>query len=333
VSTDRVIASQLAEELRRRCGQRGIVAVDPVPLSGGFSSELYGFTVQDPAGDLDGHLVLRLLEPGRRASQEQIILADVAAAGFPTAAPLFSGGADSAFGRPYTIMHRLDGGPAVDLSGFAAVRAFRDAPGLVADAMARLHDLDPQPLLADLNACAMGIDQLGVGEIFGEIEGTAEGNAVRAMEALRGCTPEHSASVVIHGDLHVLNLWRLPDNTVVTLDWEMATIGPPELDVARSSLMFSLVPGEMPRAVRAIARSFGRRADRSFRQQYALVRPLDSDSLPWYRALHALRLTTAVLTRPPDDPVAAQWRPVARQLTREIEAVTDVRLSHSSVRR
>ena len=326
VMPDPAVVAGLAAEIRAWCGSQCSFAVEPARLSGGFSSELFEFVLQDPPDRMEGPLVLRL-QPGGDAVREQVIHATAASDGYPTPRPILWGEADSHFRRPYTIMRKLDGGPAIRLDGIGALKALREAPTLVAGAMARLHDLDPQPALAELEARGIGIAELGVRGIIDEIErADVDDPASRALDLLRRTAPDASTSVLVHGDLHPLNLWRLPDATVSVLDWEMATIGPPELDVARSSLMFSLVPGDISRVGRPLVMRLGRRTERSFRERYRLQRPIDDQSLPWYRALHALRLTTAVLTRPADDSVTTQWRPVARHLANEVEMVTGVRL-------
>jgi aminoglycoside phosphotransferase (APT) family kinase protein len=246
---------------------------------------------------------------------------------------VLAGGRESCFGRPYTVMHRLDGRPAVDLRGLRAIRAAREAPTLVASAMAELHELDPGPARVALQHAGIADEQLGVDAVLREIEARASGADVRALAAFRRTMPPPTDAVVVHGDLHGLNLWREPSGRVAVLDWELATIGPPELDLARTDLLFSLVPGAIPRAARPLVMAVGRRSARSFRATYARRRPIDEATLPWYRALHALRLSTLLATRAVEDTVADQWEPVAPQLRQLVEDVSGVRPTGPSPRR
>lgn len=322
------MAERLADELGVRYGRAFSFTADPRPLGGGFSSDLFEFVLDEPPAGWVGHLVLRLLPATgtkRSAVREQTIHAEVAAVAFPTAPLLLYGGADSAFGRPYTIMPKLDGAPAVALDGVAALKAARQAPTLVADTMVRLHELDAQPVVSALRERGITSEHLGVEAIWAEIEQAAtDDHALAALSVLRAGAPGPGPSVVVHGDLHALNLWRTPDGSVVLMDWELATVGPPELDVARAALVFSVVPGEISRVGRPVVMRLGRRMERSFIDNYTRQRPLDTGSLAWYRALHALRLVTVVLSRPADDSVAMQWRPVARQLAQLVESATGV---------
>jgi aminoglycoside phosphotransferase (APT) family kinase protein len=326
VSTDGQLAELLLEELERQTGEVLGFAQEPERLHGGYSSDIAAFTLVDPPDFLRGPLVLRFLAT-ESAVREQRIQTAVAAAGYPTPMPLLCGTSESSFGRAYTIMRRLAGSPAIELRGRRAIRAMRDAPVLTADGMIALHELDATPVAIDLERHGVPEAKLGANAMLTEIEASTTTSDERsAVDWLVQHAPAWRRVVVVHGDLHALNLWREPDGTVALLDWEVATIGPPELDAARTELMFRLVPGELPRAARPLLMWLGRRSARSFRARYVQRRHLDERTLQWCSALHALRLLTTVLTRPGDDPVAALWRPVDGALRDVVAATTGVRL-------
>jgi aminoglycoside phosphotransferase (APT) family kinase protein len=316
--------AELIEELAASGVEGAEYVVPPARIASGFSNELWTFEVRQAIAGQTGPMVLRV-HRAASSSRERILHREVARSGFPTAQPVLSGGADSAFGQPYTVMRRLEGGPAVELGGLGAMRAARDAPTLVASAMAELHDLDPGPARAALRHAGVGDRQLGVDAMLDEIAERSNRIDVRALDALRRTAPRPTDAVIVHGDLHALNLWREPNGRIAVLDWELATLGPPELDVARSELLFSLVPGVLPRPARPLIMAVGRRSARSFRAAYSRRRTIDGPALGWYRALHALRLSALLATRAPVDPVADQWQPVAPQLRRIVEDVSGVR--------
>jgi aminoglycoside phosphotransferase (APT) family kinase protein len=327
VRSDVEASDQLRKELDPLCEYGCVFTREPTRIEGGFSSELFGFQLDRAPRGLAGPLVLRLQSDDATAEREQLVHAGVAALGFATPAVVLTGDSSSAFGRPYTIMERLDGSPAVELSGLAALRAFRDAPALVADTMSELHALDASAVVARLFRVGIGDQELGVDAVLGEIDAAVDADPSReALDRLRVTRPRVGRPVVVHGDLHALNLWRLPDGTVALLDWELATIGPAELDVARSALILSLVPGEISRVVRPIVMRMGRRAAQSFTTAYRRQRPVDDTALRWCTGLHALRLLTVVLARSDDDRVAGNWRPLGRHLADIVAEVTSVRV-------
>jgi aminoglycoside phosphotransferase (APT) family kinase protein len=338
VTTAAEVREQLRDELRPLCRRPCTFTNEPSPIEGGFSSELFAFELAAAPAGLGGPLVLRLhagydsaaedrATEDRAAVREQQVHLGVAELGFATPGVALVGDSTSAFGRPFTIMERLDGRPAVELHGLAALRAFREVPTLVAESMIGLHSLDASPVVARLVRAGIGDDQLGVDamlDAIAAVPGQAESH--EALERLRATRPREGRPVVVHGDLHALNLWRRPEGSIAVLDWEMATIGPAELDVARSALMLRLVPGELPRVARPMIMRLGRRAEAAFVANYGMGRDYDENALRWCTALHAVRLVTVVLMRPGSDRVAALWRPVGRQLADVVEQVTNVRV-------
>jgi aminoglycoside phosphotransferase (APT) family kinase protein len=328
VTTADEVRVRLREELEPMFDGPCTFTHEPVPIEGGFSTDLFEFELDHAPRGLDGPLVLRLLdEDEAAAAREQQVHMGVIELGLAAPAVSLVGGSSSAFGRSFTIMQRLDGAPAVELRGLGALRAFRDAPTLVADSMLALHALDAGPVAARLVRAGIDDDQLGVDAALSAIATEAEDTATaEALGRLIAARPREGRPVVVHGDLHVLNLWRRPDGTITLLDWELSTIGPAELDIARSALILRLVPGEVSRAVRPLIMRFGQRAASAFTASYAERRPFDSGLFRWCTGLHALRLLTVVLRGNHDDSIARQWRPVSRRLVDLVEEVTDVRV-------
>jgi len=94
---------------------------------------------------------------------------------------------------------------------------------------------------------------------------------------------------LLHGDYHPLNL--LMDETgLVLIDWPGATLGPPETNVARTSvLMAACTP---PNAMRLMLWLMGALRRPLFIPRYLAayrkVRPLDLDQLRQWQVVHAI---------------------------------------------
>jgi aminoglycoside phosphotransferase (APT) family kinase protein len=133
--------------------------------------------------------------------------------------------------------------------------------------------------------------------------------------------------VVCHGDLHALNVLAAGDHLTV-VDWELATVGDPALDVARTALILAAVPVEMsPRARRPVQR-LGNGAARRFIRAYTEHRPLDPNAVTWHEVLHAARILARLERRDAaPDPVLDAWAPTAPLLRARIERIAGIRIS------
>ena len=120
--------------------------------------------------------------------------------------------------------------------------------------------------------------------------------------------------MLCHGDLHGENLLVRNGDVVAVLDWELAQFGPPELDVARTALILSTLPGIGAIPSRLLA-PMGRRSARAFVAAYARRRAVDSRTLEWYDVLHAAR---ALAVSREQSRVGNQWRPLQSRLQRRI---------------
>ena len=60
-----------------------------------------------------------------------------------------------------------------------------------------------------------------------------------------------------HGDLHALNVLVDGDQLTV-IDWELAALGDPAFDIARTKLLLHAVPMDIPSAARPVIQHLGR---------------------------------------------------------------------------
>jgi aminoglycoside phosphotransferase (APT) family kinase protein len=277
-----VTPDQVAEALARFLRMRDEPA--DVTVSGratvGLSQETWFASVT--AGGTTEEVVVRLptAASGRRAIMTQrAALQAVPAIGVP--APRlrwWDDTPDNPLGRPFLVMERLQG---------TVPAGWHDVPeperGVLAaqavDAMARLHALDlgavPElrrpdgPANADaLQFYSRRLDAMGLGE----------DPVVRvACWWLDRHLPGDSATTVVHQDLRMGNLVVDGDRLVGILDWEMAAVGDPLIDVA-----WCFVPVWEPPGLDTTP----------LVQRYAAAtgRDVDPDTLRWHAVLAQLRL-------------------------------------------
>jgi aminoglycoside phosphotransferase len=296
----------------------------PTRLSGGPSAWLYEFRLRSgPPALLNHGLVWRVLREQSGSIQECVIQREAARLGFPTPAVLANGLIDGV--RPYLIMEKVDGKSLFDALG--PIGATRHAPARLAGLMARLHQIDAAEVVEvvrreeirdELDVVSRALRD--VDESFEAIDAPWVADLRRWLEANR---PPAGRTVVCHGDLHALNVMVCGDDDVV-LDWELAGVGEPAFDVARTELILAAVPMEVPRVVRPVIQRFGRRAAEGFVAAYTRQSHLEVASLEWYGGLHCARLLGRIITQPPGDPVVDGWRPTVGILCSSLRGWTGV---------
>jgi aminoglycoside phosphotransferase (APT) family kinase protein len=156
--------------LQRALGTPGLgYASRPERFTAGVENRVYGLQLSGATPPFDGALVLRLYGSGSegvRARLEATIQAEVCKQGFPAPRPMHVCEDEAVLGAPFFIMEHLPGhimlepianvgaGLAAPLLNWRGL--LRRMPGVIADLMASLHDLDPEPVRQALTAA--GID-------------------------------------------------------------------------------------------------------------------------------------------------------------------------------
>lgn len=341
VFDDRAVGAALERALEGATGSHARLTGVPVPLTGGFSARLFAFRLEDSPGALQGELVLRMPARGGNVRREGIIQREVAKNGYPAPAVLvLDDEPTNPLGRPYLVMPKEPGTPLfVDAGPIEVLKAFRRAPVVLAGLMADLHDLDPEPVVRALEAGGVAPDQLGERSMLDELRDAVDATEEPALTSiaawLAANQPTLTTPAVCHGDLHALNVLDDASGRCTVIDWELATIGHPTLDVARTSLLLSAVPIEMPAPVRVVVQRLGRRSAARFQAAYATRRPLDAQALSWHEALHAGQILGRLLRRatesaPADDPVLDAWQPTAPFLRARLRQITGIDVAPAS---
>ena len=296
------LADQLLAVLRSVTSSPSLAyARAPVPLTGGFWAELFGFSLVQPPGGWPHDLVARLMPEANTARRETLIQAAVAAAGFPTPIVRAAGGPGDGLGRAFMVMDRAPGAPL--LSGLSLTGAlgrgpalFGEIPRLLASTMARLHALDPEPLRGQLEAAAAIVSVGSMLALLGELAAEfGRPDLAQAAQWLIDHPARPAPDVICHGDLHPFNLLR--DGARVTLlDWSTALLAPRSYDVAFTCMALSepalAVPGWLRPAVRWLGRRLAGRFVRSYQASTGVV--IDEAELARHQAVVCLRALVEV---------------------------------------
>lgn len=144
---------------------------------------------------------------------------------------------DDVLGAPFYVMERVAGTPyrrAAELENLGAQRTRTISQGLV-DTLAALHEVDPSAVgLADFGR-PEGFLERQVRRWKKQLDASHTRDLPAADElyaALAADVPMESAAGIVHGDFRLDNLLvDDSDETTAVLDWEMATLGDPLMEL------------------------------------------------------------------------------------------------------
>jgi aminoglycoside phosphotransferase (APT) family kinase protein len=227
------IRQDLETQVRARLGRPDlrVTAVEPIPE--GHSGFTYFVTVWD--GDAPAHYVLRLPPPGARIAgpadviRQGHIMAALHAAGLPVPAIPVLAEEPVVDGRPFVLMERTDG---IRIEPTGREQKPLDIATSAVDVLKRLHAVpltqtgiggeEPVSLTAEMWRWAW-LMQRAPEEL------TGRAGALGTMLAAR--KPAEGQPTLVHGDYHYGNMLFRGSEVVAVLDWEIAQIGQPLLDL------------------------------------------------------------------------------------------------------
>jgi len=261
--------------LAERVGEAVTLQPFSTPGHGGFSNETY---ITSATWDGVQHgLVLRMapagggIFPDYDLDQQANVLEALAARTEVPVPPVLGREPDaSVLGRPFYVMARVDGRIPPDRPGYQFEGWVKNAPpaeqARVLDAglamLARIHGVDVDDAgLGFLDRPEHGADaieqELGYWRAY--LDWAGAGERFDVLERIFGwCTanrpPEPATRGLVWGDARLGNLIYAEDCSIrAVLDWEMAVLGPPELDLGwflfldRLALQFTeTLPGFLP---------------------------------------------------------------------------------------
>jgi aminoglycoside phosphotransferase (APT) family kinase protein len=227
------IRRDLEVQCRKRLGRPrlNVVAVEPIPE--GHSGFTYFVDVED--GGESKRYVLRLPPPGARIAgpadvlRQGRIMAALNAAGLPTPAIPIICPDPAVDGRPFVLMEAVQGTRietagleqrAIDIST-SAIEVLKRLQSLPLERTG-IGDEEPADLRAEMMRWAW-LMQRAPEEL------TAE--AGRLGRLLADNVPDERPPTLVHGDYHYGNMLFRGPEVVAVLDWEIAQVGQPLLDL------------------------------------------------------------------------------------------------------
>lgn len=276
----------------------------------GYSAQTVLFDVTWPGGDArdDATYVARIAPVGSTMFPKAdfgthfSVLQALRDAPIATPTPLwFGAAADSPFGRPYFVMERIAGdvppeNPVYTRSGWVADLSAHDQRSVYVNAvraMVDVNSLDWRSLdLSCLPGVAGGVGMRHELDRFGayvEWVDVREGDPARilraARERLSAECPDHADVCLNWGDPKLSNIVYDGVRPVGLLDWEIATVAPPENDLA-----FFLTYHDSITRAQGHPSLPGFLDDRETIELYQQLSGRDVDDLGWYRLWHLYRL-------------------------------------------
>jgi aminoglycoside phosphotransferase (APT) family kinase protein len=231
------VSERIRDDLQAQCRERlgrpelRVLSIDPIPE--GHSGFTYFVSIDD--GDGPRRFVLRLPPPGARLAgpadviRQGRIMAALHAAGLPAPAIPVMSSDPVVDGRPFVLMAAVDGAR-IETTGVeqrpldiatSAVRVLKDLHGLPLDRTG-IGDEEPIGLQAEM------LRWLWLMERAPE-ELTTRAGDLGGLLAAR--IPAEQQPTLVHGDYHYGNMLFRGHNVVAVLDWEIAEIGQPLLDL------------------------------------------------------------------------------------------------------
>jgi aminoglycoside phosphotransferase (APT) family kinase protein len=268
-------------------------AEPPVPLGGGYFTENHAFRLSAASPPWDGGLVVRLFPLAVDADtvmREAIVQREAAAAGFPTPAIVHFNPDARINGRRYFIMERMPGSAMLGGIGLGTLlgdgpRLLRRLTEVTVDVQVQLHAIDAAAVVDALGTMPATVDRW-FEQLARLVDGGGDGFAP-ALRWLRSNRPaERSHPTLCHGDLHPGNI--LVDesgNVTAVLDWTVATIGEPALDVGFTTMALSLAPVDVPRPLQALVARGGRVMAHRYVKAYSTRTQADLSAKTYYEAL------------------------------------------------
>ena len=231
------MSDQIRQDLETQCRQKfgrpdlRVTAVEPIPE--GHSGFTYFVTVED--GDGPTRYVLRLPPPGARIAgpadvvRQGRIMSALHAAGLPAPAVPAISTEPVIDGRPFILMEAVEG---MRIEKAAIEQKAIDIATSAVGVLKRLHALPlEQTGLGDEESVGLQAEMMRWAMLM---QRAPEELTIRAGELgglLAVQLPVERAPTLVHGDYHYGNMLFQGPEVIAVLDWEIAQIGQPLLDL------------------------------------------------------------------------------------------------------
>jgi aminoglycoside phosphotransferase (APT) family kinase protein len=227
------IRLDLEAQCREKLGRPNlrVTAVEPIPE--GHSGFTYFVTVDD--GDGPSRYVLRLPPPGARIAgpadvvRQGRIMSALHSVDLPTPAIPAMSSDPVVDGRPFILMEAVDG-QRIEKSG-AEEKAI-DIAGSAVSVLKRLHALPLDKTgIGDEESMGLQAEMMRWAMLMQRAPEELTSRAGELGGLLAVQIPAERAPTLVHGDYHYGNMLFRGPEVVAVLDWEIAQIGQPLLDL------------------------------------------------------------------------------------------------------
>jgi aminoglycoside phosphotransferase (APT) family kinase protein len=227
------IQADLEAQCRERMGRPHlrVISVDSIPE--GHSGFTYFVTIDDGAGPR--RFVLRLPPPGARIAgpadvvRQGRIMAALHAAGLPVPAIPVLTSDPVVDGRPFVLMEAVDG-DRIEKTGGAEKPL--EIAGSAVQVLKQIHALPlEQTGIGDEPPLGLGAEMLRWLWLIERAPVELTGRAGELGGLLAARVPDERPPTLVHGDFHYGNMLFRGSAVVAVLDWEIAEIGQPLLDL------------------------------------------------------------------------------------------------------
>ena len=274
---------------------------------------------------------------------ESAIQNGAAEAGFPAPRVLLAHCEPDVLGHMFAVMEWLPG--RAFLRGIRWDQFIRDFPRVVvawpavlARLQKRLHELDPSSVLKATGAQGLTPSSVSTRRHLDFVERQLEefgGDGAReALTWVRANEPGQPASPsVVHGDLWPANVLMRRGELTGVVDWNVAAVGDPALDVGFAKAGLALIPAPFPPPppIRQALTAAGDLVARRFHDAYSDLRPVEAERVQYYEALRCLFELAPVVRYRAEAALGAApahlrppWDNGARALTKHFSAVSGV---------
>jgi aminoglycoside phosphotransferase (APT) family kinase protein len=209
------------------------------PMKGGYETSMYRFRLGGVEGELSRPLVLRLFPPDYapgNATWESTVQNTLADQGYPVPRAYLTCTDPSVLGGAFFIMAFLPGELMMSLP-------FETIPGILAEAHAELHSIDPGPLVSSLKAQGFSESAYRFVWVLEELREAANAYPWLAEGIdwlVERRPPEPERLSVCHGDFHPLNILVQDGKITGIVDWGGVRIADPALDIANTIVLATI---------------------------------------------------------------------------------------------
>jgi len=234
----------VTEQVRADLGKVLGTAVEIEPIPEGHS----GFTYFVRAGS--ANYVLRVPPPGARIAgpadvvRQGRIMAALHNAGFPTPAIKAMSTEPVIDGRPFILMEQVAG---ARIEKAAQTETPSEIARSAVDVLKRLHSLPlEQTGVGDEEAVGLAAEMMRWGALMQRAPEELTPRAGELGGLLAANPPPERVPTLVHGDYHYGNMLFRGHELAAVLDWEIAEIGQPLLDLGALCVVAGRHPGEWP---------------------------------------------------------------------------------------